>query len=118
MKQLIPFVKSHIYNSTKVIQDLKNLYVPENALIFSADATSMYTNIDTEIGVASIRDLILQNHEALHDNFPTELFLQVLKIVMNNNIFTFEKYLLAPVIRNRNGYPISIPLCHNLIWAT
>jgi hypothetical protein len=49
----------------------------------------MYTNIDTEIGVASIRDLILQNNETLQDNFPTELFLQVLKIVMNNNIFTF-----------------------------
>jgi len=89
MKQLIPLVKSHIYNSNEVIQDLKNLDIPENALIFSADAKSMYTNIDTEIGVASIRDLILQNNETLQDNFPTELFLQVLKIVMNNNIFTF-----------------------------
>jgi hypothetical protein len=38
MKQLLPFMKSHIKNSFDVINDLKNLTLPRNALLFSADA--------------------------------------------------------------------------------
>jgi hypothetical protein len=47
MKELLPFVKSYIKNSFMVINDLKDLKIPKDALLFSADATSMYINIDT-----------------------------------------------------------------------
>jgi len=89
MKTLIPLVQSYIQNSITVANDLKSLEIPEGALLFSADATSMYTNIDTETGVSAIRDFIATNLRYLPQDFPTELFLQILSIVMENNIFTF-----------------------------
>jgi hypothetical protein len=89
MKDLLPLVKSYIRNSFEVINDLKHLTLPKEAKLFSADAKSMYTNIDTPTGLASIRALIIENIETLPENFPTELFLEVLKIVMENNIFCF-----------------------------
>jgi len=49
----------------------------------------MYTNIDTNTGVNAIRDLISTNQNLIPSSFPTEFFLRVLEIVMDNNIFTF-----------------------------
>jgi hypothetical protein len=54
-----------------------------------ADAKSIYTNIDTETGVSAIRDFITTNSAHLPLDFPAELFLQILTIVMENNISTF-----------------------------
>jgi len=49
-KDLLLLVQSYLKNSTTVINDLKELYIPKGALLFTADAKSMYTNIDTKIG--------------------------------------------------------------------
>jgi len=71
MKTLLPYVQSYIKNSTEVIRDLKTLHIPKGALLFSADATSMYTNIDTNLGIASIREFISTHQNELPTNFPT-----------------------------------------------
>jgi len=89
MKQLLPSMKSYVKKSFEVIQDLKRITLPDNALIFSADATSMYTNIDTEIGIQAVRDFLNCNSERIPQDFPTNMFLQVFELVMTNNIFSF-----------------------------
>jgi len=53
MKELLPLIKSYIHNSFQIIEDFKTLEIPENALLFSADAVSMYTNINTDAGITS-----------------------------------------------------------------
>jgi hypothetical protein len=47
----------------------------------------MYTNIDTTTGLNTIKEFLTLNK--LPFNFPTQLFLQVLEAVMQNNIFSF-----------------------------
>jgi len=89
MKELLPFVKSFVRNSTTIIAELKALTIPEEALIFTADATAMYTNIDTRLGIAYIRDFISTHIDKLPTTFPSNLFIQVLIIVMKFNVFTF-----------------------------
>ena len=89
MKELLPLVKSFTKNSFEVIQDLKQLTIPRNALLFSADAKSMYTNIDTNTGISYISSFIKANQADISPNFPTNLFLEVLQLVMENNIFKF-----------------------------
>jgi hypothetical protein len=89
MKELLPFVKSYVKNSFEVINDLKDLKIPKDALLFSADATSMYTNIDTKTGVTSIQNLIQTHKDKLPPNFPINLILETLTIVMENNVFSF-----------------------------
>jgi len=89
MKSLLPFVKTHLKNSTTVVQETKGLTLPKEAKLFSADATSMYTNIGTDNGITSIEAFIQDNIQNIPHEFPTELFLQFLELVMKNNVFTF-----------------------------
>jgi hypothetical protein len=89
MKVLLPLVKSYIKNSIEVIKDLKDLFIPQDALLFSADAVSMYTNIDTASGLLAMRKFLYTNMECIPIEFPKELFLEVLEIVMSNNVFNF-----------------------------
>jgi len=57
MKKLLPFIKSYLKNSKEVIEDLKNIHIPPNALLFSADATAMYNNIDSDNGLNCYRQI-------------------------------------------------------------
>jgi len=90
MKELLPLIQSYTKNSFEVIKDLKNLTIPENALLFSADAKSMYTNIDTATGLLTFKQFFEANSSSISPNFPVSLFLQILEIVMRNNIFSFS----------------------------
>jgi len=89
MKELISFIPSYIKNSTKLIKDLKQLQSPPGAKVFNADATSMYTNIDTETGIQALQDLLTTHALHISPTFPTDFFLLTLEIVMNHNIFSF-----------------------------
>jgi hypothetical protein len=89
MKELVPLVKSYVKNSFTVIDELKNMTIPTNALFFSADAVPMYTNIDTTTGLNAISNFIQANKDLIPNNFPCNLFLQILDLVMQNNIFSF-----------------------------
>ncbi len=107
MKQLLPYVKSHIKNSIDVIKDLKNLNLPKNALLFSADAKSMYTNIDTATGIQSVKEFIQCNQDFIPADFPSSLFLQVLQTVMENNIFSFENTTWLQLSGTAMGTPVA-----------
>jgi hypothetical protein len=95
MKTILPLIQSFLKDSYTLIEELKTFRIPETAKIFTADAQSMYTNIDTTTGLATMRDFLNHNKENLPTDFPCTLFLQVLEIVMKNNIFSFaETYWL------------------------
>jgi hypothetical protein len=56
-KELLPLIKSYLKDSTTLIQSPKHLHIPDNALVFTADAKSMHTYIDTEIGLEAIKNV-------------------------------------------------------------
>jgi len=89
MKILLPYIRSYIKNSREIIKDLRTLCIPDGALLFSADATAIYTNIETNLGIASIKNFITSHQDKLPPNFPTNLFLLVLTLIMKCNVFTF-----------------------------
>jgi hypothetical protein len=107
MKDLLLFVKSYIKNSASLIQDLKSIQIPQGTLLFTADATSMYTNIDTTTGISAIRNFIEANLHSLPQNFPTDLFLDILTIVMENNIFTFAGTCWLQLAGTVMGTPVA-----------
>jgi hypothetical protein len=89
MKDLLPLVRCYIKNSTTLISQLKQLPLPTGAKIFTADAVSMYTNIDTTLGINAIKQFLITNENDLPANFPVQLFLNILETIMRNNIFSF-----------------------------
>jgi hypothetical protein len=89
MKQLLYLIPSYIKNSTELLQQLDNLEIPPGAKLFTADASSMYTNKDTTTGIDAISRLLQKHKDSNDSSFPTEFFLRTMEIIMNNNIFLF-----------------------------
>jgi len=89
MKQLLPLIPSYIKDSRDLLKEIQTLHIPSDAKIFTADASAMYTNIDTDTGIKAFHDLFDRYAEEIPADFPQGLFLHVLEIVMNNNVFSF-----------------------------
>jgi len=89
MKELLHWIPSYIKNSTELIKDLWSLNLPRGAKLLTANATSMYTNIDTTTGLQTFIKLFDRYKDCIPNSFPKEFFLQTLGIIMNNNIFSF-----------------------------
>jgi hypothetical protein len=89
LKELLPLVQTYIKSSYQVIDDLTNLVFPSTAKLFSADVTSMYTNMDMHTGINAKQNFLSDNAALIPDSFPTALFQEILQIVMENNRFCF-----------------------------
>eukprot|EP00978_Attheya_sp_CCMP212_P037632 scaffold179174_cov28-Attheya_sp.AAC.2 len=73
LQQLMPHVKSYIRDSTEVLQRIKKLGdLPPNSKLFTADAVSMYTNIDSDHAIKTIDSWLtkLEYKRALPEKFP------------------------------------------------
>ncbi len=57
MKQLLPLIPSYIKDSRDLLKEIQTLHIPSDAKIFTADASAMYTNIDTNTGIKAFHDL-------------------------------------------------------------
>ena len=89
LSKLIPHVKSYLKDSFSLLKDLNNFpSLPESAKLLTADAVSMYTNIDTNHGLQILSEFIY-SHATTDNTFPTKTLIKLLTLVMKNNIFTF-----------------------------
>jgi len=107
MKELLPLIQSYTKNSMDIIQDLRELTLPENAKLFLADTKSMYTNIDTSLGLETLKDFLLIDSTKISTTFPTNLFLQVMELVMRNNIFSFQDTYWLQTSGTAMGTPVA-----------
>jgi len=87
MHELLHLIPSYIKNSTKLINDLKNLTLYHRMQDYFA--SSMYTNIDTRIGIEDFQHLFTLYTDLIPEDFLKDFFLATLDIIMNNNIFSF-----------------------------
>jgi hypothetical protein len=104
MKDLLPYVNSYTKNSFSILENLKDIMLPTGALLFTADATSMYTNITTPIGIQNVKQL-MDIH--LPSNYPKELVLNILESIMNNNIFLFGDTFWLQTSGTAMGTPVA-----------
>jgi hypothetical protein len=103
-RQLQPHGKatdSFVSSSVHLLEMLKELPpLPPHARIFTCDARSMYTNIDTTHALANLATTL-----------PPHV-LEALKIIMNNNVFQFSDRFYHQQNGTAMGQP---PAC---MWAT
>ena len=91
MKRLLPLSKTYLRDSQQVLEELAALGpLPLNARLFTADAVSMYTNIDTQHALEVFARWLTEFPDEIPEKFPTKLFLQVLEQVMTRNLFQFD----------------------------
>ena len=88
LQQVAKSFDSYVESSFQLIDELKLLLLPPNALLFLCDANSMYTNIDTTTAINAIEDYLTANQH----NFPTLPVIPVieaLELIMRHNVFQF-----------------------------
>ena len=87
--RLIPYVQSYLKDSFTLLKDLNNIQLlPNTAKLITADAVSMYKNIDTNLGLQILSDFTY-THALSDSTFPTNIIIKLLTIVMKNIDFTF-----------------------------
>ena len=96
---------TYISNSKQVKKELESLHrLPENAVLFSADAVSMYTNIDTEHGIETISKYLREFHA---DLINIDAIIEGLGLVMRNNIFQFGDCYFKQNLGTAMGTPVA-----------
>ena len=78
---------------------LDRLKVPANASLFTYDAISMYTNIDTENCIGRLSEYLLKSDtQKRFPHYPAKALVEAIEIVMRNNRMRFGD-LIAKQIR-------------------
>ena len=100
--------RSYIKNSLTLKQRLLKLRLPPTARLFTADAVSMYTNIDTTEALRCIAAYLRAN-ATVFKHVPMEALIEALHIIMENNLFEFGDTYHRQLIGTAMGTPPAPP---------
>jgi len=111
LKHLVP---TYVKDSQQILDEVRALNLPQQFLLFSCDANSMYNNINTQHAIEVItwwlRDL--DSRDELPNNFPLEAILEAMVIIMENNIFEFGDLYFLQLVGTAMGTSAAV------MWAT
>lgn len=91
-EKLLPIAQaqpSYFKDSFALKDLLDNMVLPENAMIFTADATAMYTNIPTEPALNLIAAYLRACEGTKFKHYTSDVLIDALHLVFQNNIFKF-----------------------------
>lgn len=108
LQQLTSLVPTYLRDSHQLIDDLHQMdTLPVTAKLFTADAVSMYTNIDSTHALQVLQNLLDENKNLLPENFPTNALLDALQIIMDNNVFEFGSEHFKQRMGTAMGTPVA-----------
>ena len=100
LQPLLKYLPSYFSDWEELLHDLELLgTLPKGAKLFTADARSMYTEIDTAHGIKAIENWFskIMNEGKIDPTYPVEIIIQLLTLVMTSSTFalgdTFWKQL-------------------------
>ena len=80
---------SYIKDTTDFLNKIKEIKVPENALLITLDIESLYTNIQTKDGIESVKKMF-NKHPFPDFRRPEKEILELLELSLNCNDFLFN----------------------------
>lgn len=78
---------SYVKDTFTFVEQLRHLSVPEHTFLFSIDVDSLYTNIDTPLGLESVNRAF---HSSPNPTRPDYFILKFLEITLTRNDFQFD----------------------------
>ena len=91
LQQVVRLCPCYLKDSQSLLRKLKHLgKLPPTAMLVTADAVSMYTNIDTQHGLQTLAKWFDLHTQQLPQGYPTQMVLKLLKLVMTNNVFQLD----------------------------
>ena len=107
LQQLVPYVTSYIEDTFTLVKEIDELStLLPGSKIFTADAISAYTNIDTKHCINIMKNWIfnLNEQNKLPLNFPVNMFIDLLHLIMTHNLFQFGNNYFVQI----NAYLIGV----------
>ena len=113
--KLTPLLPTYVRDTSHIVQELRAIRdLPPNAFVFTADAISMYNNIDTNHAIDVITTWL--DELSTHANFPTDFPMKAIKeamaIIMSNNHFEFGDLNFLQLLGTAMGTSAAV------MWAT
>jgi hypothetical protein len=106
MKQIVHHTPTHLRDSQALIDNIKDLGpLPLNTKLFTAEATSMYTNIQPDVCINVIQQWIEAYPNTVPKNVPQKLLIKLLDIIMRRNVFSFDDTSWLQEIGTAMGTP-------------
>lgn len=115
LRKLTPFVKSYVKDTRSIVNYVRGIKdLPPNAMLFTADAQSMYTNIDTNHAIEVIGEWLntIKSEQNFPKNWPIEAIKEAMPLIMKFNIFEFGNLRLHQIRGTAMGTSAAC------IWAT
>ena len=109
LQQVARIQPSYFKDSFTLREIVSNITIPPNALLFTADAVSMYTNIPTATAIPTISRLLRQHKQQRDNNYPLDAVKDALNLIMRNNIFTFGDCTFKQLNGTAMGTPPAPP---------
>ena len=107
------FLPTYLRDSKQLLQILAALGIlPPNAKLCTADANSMYTDIDTDHALEVIHKWLDDLKSKLPVNYPLEAVKKAVELVMKNNIFEWGDIYVLQLLGTAMGI---LAAC---MWAT
>ena len=78
---------SYIKDTYDFIDKIKGMTIPQNAMLFSIDIDSLYTNIETEAGIQAVKETFLKYPDR---NRPDAELVELLHLNLTQNDFEFN----------------------------
>jgi hypothetical protein len=104
--------QSYFKSSFDLKQELTTLELPANSTIFTADAVSMYTNINTETALQAITNYLHNNEGLVAElllNVPAKALTEALRLIMTHNVFRFGNTHWLQISGTAMGTPPAPP---------
>ena len=117
LQKMATVQKTYIKNSRelKELITLQLRTLPPGAKLFTADATSMYTNINTGMAIIEIAQYLHQRSNQFA-TIPADALIDALTIIMRNNVFRFGDTFWHQLQGTAMGTPPA-PTYANLFFA-
>ena len=91
LKPFCNHINSYLRDSLDFLTQLPNT-TTNDSILTTFDITNMYSNIDTTLGIEAISYWIDQHPNSLHQRFSKQFLIDAIKIVLENNTFTFNNH--------------------------
>jgi len=107
LQQIVLLLPTYLEDSKQVIRDLKGKRLPKYLYLFTADATLIYTNIDTSNSLSIFKKWFEEFKKDLPKVFLAKLIIKALELIMKFNLFTFENTKWLQLIGTAMGTSFS-----------
>jgi hypothetical protein len=99
-------VHTYLRDSQEAVDSLRAMgALPTRARLFTSDATSMYTNIEPAVGIATVKAWLSDYESELPKGFPSQIVIEALKLVMTRNTFQFDDTFWQQFVGTDMGTP-------------